>query len=925
MTELRELIAITFAHLPLILLTGLTGYSLSMLAVVGITIAAVVADIQTAHLVLIYLVIVMVAYSDLRRHWYTTIRGCLISILIQTLTLGPLWYLVRIASGNVQPWEATLAGQAAIIINVLPECVIGVFACYFFGRLVPDHILRHMWVGNYYRDKEAAVDEDMEHAWRFVRPTDYSVIGAQMKLMTVINMFLVSIVAIFLAAAMSTSLAGAQLYRFAIRLSMVLWSVIIPVTLFSDYIVQLRITSPIRQLAMFMKGFVETTDENRRDYARSIHELPMASHSKDELGDLFGAIDAVVDQTSDYIIQLRQEKDLQTELDRARAASNAKTTFLSNMSHEIRTPINSVLGMDEMILRESREPETLRYAQNIREAGRALLSLISDVLDFSRIEAGRMEINPVEYDLSSVINDVINMTTLSTREKGLQLYVRVDETTPHILFGDEFRLRQCILNLMTNAVKYTSRGSVELRISGEKVRSVEPQTGDSARNDEIGLSVEVVDTGSGIREEDIDRLFSPFDRLDEDKNPGSVGSGLGLSIVQQLLRLMGSELRVESTYGEGSRFYFTVRQRVVNWDPIGSFTDNYDRSVKRHEKYRETFHAPQGKILVVDDTEMNLTVVRGLLKQTELNIDTASSGQEMLSMVCRKRYDIIFLDHRMPGMDGIETFHRMQSLENNLNRGVPCIALTANAISGARERYFTEGFSDYMSKPIEGEKLEKMILKYLPQDIVEIVELASEDTEEEVRTIPEIDGIDHMKALQHCGSESVLEKIMKQFYGLIPGKAEEIQSYWEIGDYHNLGIQVHALKSSARLIGAVELSAQAEALERAAGEHDRYFIDEHCGEFLEQYRAFYDKLSFLRERDDDEGKPVMGEEQLAEVLGGMREFVMAFDYDGADDLLEMCRAYRLPMEVVPLFEDIERRLASVDREGLLRTLDAWNS
>ncbi|MBQ7678632.1 MAG: response regulator [Butyrivibrio sp.] len=914
----------TFVHLPFILLAGLTGYSIGLFAVVVVSLAAVLINIQTAHLTLIYLVIVLVAYSNLRRRWFTTLKGCIYSIVIQTLTLGNLWYVVRIVSGDTQPWEATLAGQAALFINHLPEVVIGVGICGLFAKLAPDHVKRHMWVGHYYTaEKEAPLSEELDGAWKLVRPTDRSVLGGQMKLMNVVNMMIVSLVAILLAAGMTRAVTGESAGRMAMRLSMILWTVIIPVTLFSDYIVQLRITSPIRQLSMFLKGFIATTDENRREYARSIHELPMASHSRDELGDLFNSIDAMVDQTTEYITKIKEEKNLQNELEAARAASNAKTSFLSSISHEIRTPINSVLGMDEMILRESREPEILRYAQNIREAGRALLSLISDVLDFSRIEAGRLEINPVEYDLASVVNDVINMITLSTREKGLQLYVRVEETIPHVLFGDEYRLRQCILNLMTNAVKYTKKGSVELRVASRKVQNEEPVEG--VRNDEINLAVEVIDTGSGIREEDMDRLFSPFDRLDEDKNPGSVGAGLGLSIVQQLLHLMDSELHVESVYGEGSIFSFVVRQRVIDWDPIGSFNEDYDRTKVKHEEYRETFHAPQGKILVVDDTEMNLTVVKGLLKQTELTIDTAASGQEMLSMVCRKRYDIIFLDHRMPGMDGIETFHRMQSLENNLNRGVPCIALTANAISGARERYFTEGFSDYMSKPIVGEKLEKLILKYLPPELVEIVEVPSEEQTEEQRTIPEIEGIDHMKALQHCGSEAVLEKIMRQFYGLIPGKTEEIQSYWEIGDYNNFGIQVHALKSSARLIGASELSKEAEMLEHAANEHDRYYIDEHAGEFLEHYRGFYDKLSFLRTKEDDVGKPLIEESQLREVLQGMREFVMGFDFDGADDLMEMCRAYRLPMEVTPLFEELDRRLAAVDRDGLLRVLDEWVS
>ena len=413
---------------------------------------------------------------------------------------------------------------------------------------------------------------------------------------------------------------------------------------------------------------------------------------------------------ADTTLEQKYIRRLEEEKENAEKASREKTAFLSNLSHEIRTPINSILGMDEVILRESQEPETLSRAEDIRGAGNALLGLINDVLDLSRIEAGKMEIQPVRYELKELIRSQVGLIKDRARSKNLDFLLEVDEQIPSVLYGDELRIRQIITNLLTNALKYTQQGGFSLKMTSK------PYT-----RDQILLQVSVSDTGIGIREEELDRLFGAFERLDMSRNRTVEGTGLGMPIVKQLLDLMGSELHVESVYGEGSTFSFEIVQNVLSEEPVGDCRGLLEgEGTKKRESYHVSFRAPKARILAVDDTHTNLMVIQGLLRHTQIPIDLASCGTEALDAVRKQHYDLILLDHRMPGMDGIETLAAMRRMTDNLSAGVPIIALTANAVAGAREEYLKAGFTDYLSKPVDPMVLEETVARYLPKEKVEM-------------------------------------------------------------------------------------------------------------------------------------------------------------------------------------------------------------
>lgn len=494
----------------------------------------------------------------------------------------------------------------------------------------------------------------------------------------------------------------------------------------------------------------------------------------------------------------------------ARRASRARDVFLANMSHEIRTPINTMLGLNELILRESQD-ETIRgYALDIKQAGTVLLSLVSDILDFSKLQSGKMELAEGTYDISSLLNDLINSISIPLRKKKLRLALDIASDVPFKLSGDEVHLRQIIGNLLTNAVKYTQKGTVTLHLKWKQLEE-----------EKLLLEIAVEDTGIGVKEKDISRIFETFNRLDMAASRNEEGTGLGLAVTNQLVEMMGGKLEVKSEYGKGSVFSFAIPQKIVNKAPLGDFQEQYDRSLKNSISYREKFIAPLAKILVVDDNAMNLAVAQDLLRKTKLQIDVASSGGECLEMLKRKEYHLICMDHMMPVMDGVQTLHAIREMEDNPSRNIPIIALTANAVVGAKEFYLNAGFEDYLSKPIEPEKLEDMLIQYLPKELVYLTEdeeisIEGDDgtgglNEEKLTDM----GINAANGLKYMGgSRSLYEKVLRDFRDILHEKEEQLKNMLSKEDVSGYAIIVHALKGNARNVGADELAEEAFELEK---------------------------------------------------------------------------------------------------------------
>lgn len=539
----------------------------------------------------------------------------------------------------------------------------------------------------------------------------------------------------------------------------------------------------------------------------------------------------LVDITDHY----KTNKKLSELKDMAEAANKAKSNFLANMSHEIRTPINTVLGMDEIILREATEVPIKGYAENIREASTTLLSLVNDLLDFSKIECGKMEIIPVEYEVAGVLTEVINMIEIKAVNKRLEFKTIIAEDIPYLLYGDEIRLKQVLTNLLTNAVKYTEEGNVILKVDWK-------EAGDSA----IQLIVSVIDTGIGIKEEDIEKLFVSFERIEEKRNRNIEGSGLGLSITKQLLELMDSSLNVRSEYGVGSTFSFTLKQGIRDRKPVGKFREKYAYSNEKIKRYRTTFVAPNARILVVDDNAMNLSVVEGLLKNTKIQVDLANGGEEALAKAKDIPYDIIFMDHMMPYMDGIETLKNIKMTKDSPNLDTPIIVLTANAVSGAKEMYLEQGFVDYMSKPIQGKKLEEKIVEYLPESKYVMIQYDEMEKQlyqniwksvaDDIMKEYEFKILDIPTAVEAAeGDKDTVVFLMKSFRDNVEKNRNDIVKSYESEDYQNYTIFVHALKSTSKMIGANDLSETAKQMEQAGKDGNVDFIKSGYENMMKMY------------------------------------------------------------------------------------------
>lgn len=526
--------------------------------------------------------------------------------------------------------------------------------------------------------------------------------------------------------------------------------------------------------------------------------------------------------------ELKKAKDeAENAKEEAEAANRAKSLFLAKISHEIRTPANAIIGMNEMIFRESNDAQIRHYAHDAKDSSLAMLNIINDILDASKLEAGMMELTPVNYHMGSLLNDIYNMLHVKAKEKGLELLFEVSPSLPSEFYGDDKRLRQILTNLLTNAVKYTNSGTVTLLVN-----SVEEQ-GQSK------LFFRVSDTGIGIKEEDIDKIYDAFRRFDLSQNHNVEGTGLGMNIVQQILKLMDSTLEIKSTYGVGSEFSFSITQPIVNVRPLDDFR-KMRPNTDWEQPYQNDYTAPGAKILVVDDNQINLKVFCNLLKQSRIQVTTATSGRECLNLLSQNAYHLIFLDHMMPEMDGLTTFRAIKN--QHLATDTPIIMLTANAIIGSREHYLQEGFHDFLTKPILSEKLDQMILKYLPEKyILHKVDSENESSDDNTPTaspferlctlLPEINTSTGLATC--CGDTTFYMELLQDFI-VLPIKAE-LQNFLEQLDASNYCIRVHGFKSTAYSIGAKSLGDLAYQLEKLSRESLWETIPALQSELFKQY------------------------------------------------------------------------------------------
>lgn len=547
----------------------------------------------------------------------------------------------------------------------------------------------------------------------------------------------------------------------------------------------------------------------------------------------------ITEQNHRLLDALRKEKRSQQE---AEAANMAKSSFLANMSHEIRTPINAILGMNEMILREEKDPAIRGYAGNIQASGNSLLSIVSDVLDISKIESGKLEIIPVDYEVNSLISDCCNMAAGRAKAKELELLVECADNVPMKLCGDETHIRQIIMNLLTNAVKYTEKGTVKLIVSGRFT------------DGGFVLKVDVSDTGIGIAEENLPQLFTQFQRFDLQRNRNIEGTGLGLSIVKRLCDLMSGTITARSVLGSGSTFTVELPQKVVDSTPCGGVNLNYSAGAE-HE-YHHSFEAPEAKILAVDDLPVNLLVIANLLKETRIKIDTAGSGRECLDKCSQQKYDLILMDHMMPEMDGVQTFEKLHGDKSSPNFETPVIMLTANALAGMREQYMDVGFADYVSKPVRGAKLEEAIRRNLPESLIKPAspEIPAEAVSTEPSGFADICGavpeLNVNAALQYCcGSAELLNDLLHDFTEndhFSDLKAAFEEKRWE--DYRR---HAHSLKSTSLMIGLTGLSERARASELALKGGCTEFAELNHDSLIEEYSALLGKIKdYLKDKSE---------------------------------------------------------------------------
>lgn len=571
---------------------------------------------------------------------------------------------------------------------------------------------------------------------------------------------------------------------------------------------------------------------------------------------------------------------LSYQRDKSNEFSQAKSNFLANMSHEIRTPMNSITGMSELILRSSSLEEAVNYAAKIKKAGMSLLTIINDILDFSKIEAGKFEIISSAYQLSSILNDITNMALVRIGNKPVEFMVDVDPNLPYHLYGDEIRIKQVLLNYVNNAIKFTQSGTVKLKVCGEYP--------DTSARDAIMLHISVADTGVGIKPGDMEKLFSSFSQVDTRKNRAIEGTGLGLAISKRLAELMGGAVDVKSEFGRGSTFYFSVPQKVLDAEPIGNF-----RLIKETSDadFSPTFTAPSARILIVDDNVVNITVASGLLKPYAMNVSSVTNAADCLTILLKEKFDIIFMDHMMPIMDGIEATNIIRKTDTE----TVIVALTANAIDGAKDVYLQNGFNAYITKPIDLRTLDDVLRRFLPPEAI----------------IPG-DCPAHAAPVSPRHDENILRTVRLEGLRKIP----LIRQYYQEKNWNSYRIEVHALKSVAASVQEQELSDLAKAHEEAAQQQDVASIDASFETLLHLYETYIHSLAYL-DAPEDVHKMSLSQDKIDALFSEIKACAEDFDIKSVNTRIEALQRLCLSAEDAQKLAAVLAAAQAVDYDAIV--------
>ena len=597
-------------------------------------------------------------------------------------------------------------------------------------------------------------------------------------------------------------------------------------------------------------------------------------------------------------------------------ANRAKTNFVSNMSHEIRTPMNSIVGITEILLRSRHSPKEQEYLLNIQSSGRVLLTIINDVLDCSKMEAGKMQLFDEPYDTCSLFHDLRISMENRIGHSGLELIYDIDQDIPCKLKGDMGRIRQVIINLVNNAIKYTEKGSVRFSVHVRQKNT-----------DKVMLYYEVADTGIGIRKEDHKILFDAFQRVEMDRNRYVEGTGLGLTISQNLVNMMGGVIEVESEYGKGSRFFFTIEQTIIDPTPVSAVNYNGQKDNVTEKEAECLFIAPEAHILLVDDNELNLVVAKELLKPLRMQIDTAENGLQAVKMVRGSQYDLVLMDHMMPVMDGIEAAKAIRALPEDKYQKLPIIALTANAMVDARKEFLNAGMNGFVAKPIDFARICNQLKLWLPKDLVRDVPkeeakklLADDLSDREIQPEDPQMGFSFEEGVNHCGSKAALMKTIRIFYRTIDSKANKIEQCLKEGLISDYVIEIHALKSSALLIGAVPLSEAAKELEDYGKQGKTEVLEEKTPDVLTLYRDLKNILRPYAEKEEDAKKEFSDGEWIT-ALQQIHQCIEQFDLDGVDQIMEQLEEYQVPECIRESMDQLRVYVADVSLEEIMELTD----